>query len=119
LERVLELNGPFYAQFQFQPRRGLDEIAARFDPNRAAFLRRVFQCAKQIQSALVRRLRAERHETLAAPRQLARFLCGISSPAASRAKLRSPPSFGEFESIPFQEVLTFLETLDQAEGGRV
>ena len=35
--------------------------------------------------AVVRRLRAENHEALAKPRQLARFLCGISSPASTRA----------------------------------
>ncbi len=56
----------------------------------------------------VRRLRAEDHEALAAPRQLARFLCGISSPAATRAKLRSHAMFGAFERVPFNEVLEFV-----------
>ena len=57
----------------------------------------------------LRRLRAEGHAALATPRQLARFLCGIASPATTRAKLRGHHMFGMFESVPFQEVLTFVE----------
>ena len=55
------------------------------------------------------RLRAEGHEALATPRQLSRFLCGIASPATTRAKLRAHPMFGTFEPVPFQEVLSFVE----------
>ena len=57
----------------------------------------------------LRHLRAERHDALAAPRQLARFLCGIASPATTRAKLRAHGMFGRFQSVPFQEVLAFVE----------
>ena len=57
----------------------------------------------------LRQLRAERHDALAAPRQLARFLCGISSPATTRARLRGHPMFGSFKSVPFHEVLAFVE----------
>ena len=35
----------------------------------------------------IRALRDERHAALNTPRQLARFLCGISSPAVTRARL--------------------------------
>ena len=55
------------------------------------------------------RLRAEGHAALAAPRQLARFLCGIASPATTRARLRSHAMFGTFESAPFHDVLSFVE----------
>ena len=57
----------------------------------------------------LRHLRAEDHDALATPRQLARFLCGIASPATTRAKLRTHNMFGMFESVPFQEVLAFVE----------
>jgi ATP-dependent DNA helicase RecQ len=55
------------------------------------------------------RLCAEGHEALAASRQLARFLCGISSPATTRARLRGHPMFGRFGSVPFHKVLAFVE----------
>lgn len=57
----------------------------------------------------VRRLREEGIEALTLPRQLARFLCGIASPATTRAKLRNHPMFGQLESVPFKEVLEFVE----------
>ena len=50
-------------------------------------------------------LRRENRSALAAPRQLTRFLCGIKSPAATRAKLATHTSFGRMESTPFQKVL--------------
>jgi ATP-dependent DNA helicase RecQ len=56
--------------------------------------------------ATVRRLRAEANAALQTPRQLARFFCGISSPATSRAKLRSRPEFGQWSHVPFADVLT-------------
>ena len=46
---------------------------------------------------------------LATPRQTARFLCGVSSPATSQAKLRSHAMFGSLDSVPFREVLAFVE----------
>ena len=46
---------------------------------------------------------------LAAPRQLTRFLCGIASPAATRAKLRKHALFGTLETVPFHEVLRLAE----------
>ncbi|NQT38675.1 MAG: C-terminal helicase domain-containing protein, partial [Planctomycetes bacterium] len=56
----------------------------------------------------IRQLRAEGHAALAAPRQLARFLCGLSSPATGRARLRRHPLFGRFDSVPFHRVLEFV-----------
>ena len=63
----------------------------------------------EAEAGLLRQLRAESHDALATPRQLARFLCGIASPATTRAKLRTHALFGAFESVPFQEVLAFVE----------
>ena len=54
-------------------------------------------------------LRAEKLAALTAPRQVARFLCGIASPATTRAKLRRHPMFGTLETVPFREVLAFVE----------
>ena len=54
---------------------------------------------------LIADLRRENHEALAAPRQLARFLCGIPSPALSRAKLTKDNRYGALTGVPFREVL--------------
>lgn len=53
----------------------------------------------------------ENHPALAAPRQLSRFLCGLSSPATSH--IRPPLSrhhlFGSLDELPFKKVLEFIE----------
>ena len=46
---------------------------------------------------------------LGTPRQLTRFLCGLSSPATSRAKLTKRPEFGRYTATPFRLVLGFVE----------
>ncbi len=48
---------------------------------------------------------AERHDALRSPRQLARFLCGISSPSTTRGKLRTRAEFGQWQQVPFADVL--------------
>ena len=52
-------------------------------------------------------LRSSHPEALADPRQAARFLCGLSSPALTRNKLSSHELFGIFENRRFAEVLTW------------
>ncbi len=47
LADVLESTGAFYNEYQFVPLRSSREILARFDPERAGFLRQVFASAKQ------------------------------------------------------------------------
>jgi ATP-dependent DNA helicase RecQ len=42
------------------------------------------------------------------PRQQARFLCGLSSPATTRAKMKGHPLFGHFDAEPFQHVMAML-----------
>jgi ATP-dependent DNA helicase RecQ len=52
---------------------------------------------------------AQRHAPLGTPRQLARYLCGINSPAATRAKLQKERMFGALSTVPFEEVLRWAE----------
>ncbi len=53
-------------------------------------------------------VRDEGHEALQHPRQLARFLCGLTSPATSRARLSRHPRFGCFAELSFADVLDFV-----------
>jgi ATP-dependent DNA helicase RecQ len=53
----------------------------------------------------VRALIAENHSALRQPRQVARFLCGLPSPATARGKLRQHEAFGLLAGLPFNKVL--------------
>jgi ATP-dependent DNA helicase RecQ len=53
----------------------------------------------------------EKHAALGTPRQLARFLCGMSSPASMRARLYRNDSYGLLSDLPFAEVEIFAESL--------
>ena len=53
----------------------------------------------------------EGHAALRAPRQMARFLCGLTSPATSRDRLGRHDSFGLLEDYPFQQVLEQTESI--------
>jgi ATP-dependent DNA helicase RecQ len=53
----------------------------------------------------------EKHAALGTPRQLARFLCGMSSPASMRARLYKNDAYGLLSSLPFTEVEIFAESL--------
>jgi ATP-dependent DNA helicase RecQ len=64
--------------------------------------RRAFEAEHR---AIVKEVKAERHQALATPRQLARFLCGLASPAATRAKLGKDPRFGALADFPFSRVM--------------
>ena len=44
---------------------------------------------------------------LGEPRQQARFLCGLSSPAVTSARLSRHALFGALEPYPFSEVLAW------------
>jgi ATP-dependent DNA helicase RecQ len=54
-------------------------------------------------------LRAENHAALGTPLQMARFLCGISSPAAAKAKLQRRAEFGIWQHHRFSDILRMLE----------
>ncbi len=57
----------------------------------------------------IRSLIFEEHAALASPRALTRYLCGLTSPATSRAKLTKRPEFGRWAAVPFREVLKQVE----------
>ena len=59
--------------------------------------------------AALRKLRGENHKSLKSPRQITRFLCGLSSPQASRERLGKHPLCGAWGQRPFREVLEFVE----------
>ncbi len=63
------------------------------------------------EAEVVRQLQAEAHAALAHPRQMTRFLCGLTSPAATRARLNRHPFFGCLSEAPFQDVLAFVDRL--------
>ncbi len=58
-----------------------------------------------ISAGELRTLRSEHSRALGGARQLARFLCGIASPALSTAKLTRHPRFGAAGEVPFAEVM--------------
>ena len=60
------------------------------------------------EAEIANRVKGENHTPLAHPRQMARFLCGITSPAATRAKLNRHPDFGALGEFPFQKVLAMV-----------
>ena len=64
----------------------------------------------------VRGVMAERHEALASPRQLARFLCGITSPRTTRGKLSKHALFGTYEKVPFDLVMNAVADLAAPDG---
>jgi ATP-dependent DNA helicase RecQ len=56
-------------------------------------------------------LRAEHPAALSATRQMTRFLCGIASPASTKAKLTRHPLFGSTARVPFAQVAAALKAL--------
>jgi len=55
-------------------------------------------------------LTEDRHPALATSRQLARYLCGLSSPATTRARLTGRPEFGMLADIAFPRVMDWVES---------
>jgi ATP-dependent DNA helicase RecQ len=66
-------------------------------------------------AAAFAQLRAAHPDALSETRQSARFLCGLTSPALTRAKLARHPLFGSLETRRFQEVLDMLTVSSYAE----
>ena len=62
---------------------------------------------------VIENLLSEYPDHFASPRDQARFLCGLSSPAMIRAKLTRHESYGVCSSIPFPKVLTQLSIADE------
>ena len=59
--------------------------------------------------ALIKELIGENHRALATRRQLARFLCGLASPATTRAGLTKDRRFGVLADFPFSRILKLAE----------
>ena len=59
----------------------------------------------------VRQLAAEAHPALRTARQRARFLCGLPSPAATRARLQRDDRYGLLAKLPFATVLELCEAI--------
>jgi ATP-dependent DNA helicase RecQ len=60
-----------------------------------------------VRVAAVLALVEEHPSVLGTPRQVAKFLCGLSSPAFTQAKLHRNPLFGRLEEYRFQDVLAW------------
>jgi ATP-dependent DNA helicase RecQ len=56
-------------------------------------------------------LQRQHTEALTSPRQIARFLCGMSSPLLTQTKLNKHPDFGSLAEVPFRTVLEAAEQL--------
>ena len=61
------------------------------------------------QLQMIAALAGEAYPALAHPRQMARFLCGLNSPATTRDRLTTHEAFGSLEKTPFHDVLTACE----------
>lgn len=68
-----------------------------------------FRSATDDELSIVKDLVDQKHAALATPRQLARFLCGMASPAATRARLTRHNAFALLSDLPFAEVLIIAE----------
>jgi ATP-dependent DNA helicase RecQ len=64
------------------------------------------------EAARLARLVAEHAAVFAEPRALARFLCGLTSPALTAARLTRHELFGSMETADFREVLAWAQTQD-------
>ena len=60
---------------------------------------------------LIQAVMRERQAALRNPRQIARFLCGIASPASTGSRLKSHRAFAIFSDLPFLEVLATVKAL--------
>jgi len=54
-------------------------------------------------------VRMQAGAALAHPRNAAKFLCGLTSPGLTKAKLSRHPLFGSLETVPFHAILRFCE----------
>lgn len=72
--------------------------------------------AGQVDMEALRELRKNNPAALGEPRQIARYLTGLISPAASRARLGGNPLFGSLDHRRFAEVLQWAEEFVQHEG---
>ncbi len=60
---------------------------------------------------VVRCAASQQHAALTGSRQLARFLCGMTSPAATRVRLGRHAAFGLLAELPFAELLVIAQAV--------
>lgn len=65
----------------------------------------VYRPISQMQRNIIQQILAEGHPALRQPRQLARFLCGLPSPATSRTRLTAHKLFGALSEVSFRLLL--------------
>ena len=58
-------------------------------------------------------LRKKYPDALRTPRQMTRFLCGLTSPMQTKAKLKKHDLFGSCEEIPFDQVMKIVTEMEQ------
>ena len=63
------------------------------------------------QAEIIDQIHRAGYGSLRQPRQMARFLCGLTSPATSREKLSRNEHFGMLGEVPFRDVLVHAESL--------
>lgn len=70
----------------------------------------------QIDADLASQVASLRSETptLADVHRLTRFLCGVTTPALSRARLGNNPLFGKLAHVPFAHVMAWVESLQSS-----
>jgi ATP-dependent DNA helicase RecQ len=81
-----------------------------FRPGQAAVIQALLECKAalaDLDTASFHALRAQHPNALGHPRQTARFLCGLNSPALTKAKLTRHALFGVFEDRRFAHVLAW------------
>ena len=61
--------------------------------------------------AAMHQIMGERHAALRSARQIARFFCGLTSPATTRNRLTRHDSFGMLDHLPFADVLIQTESI--------
>jgi len=67
---------------------------------------------KEVPLEIIHEMLAEKHAALRSARQMTRFLCGMTSPATTRARLTTKhDSFGALSEFSFEEVLLSCETV--------
>ena len=57
----------------------------------------------------IQRVVAQKRAVLASPERMARFLCGIHSPAMMRYRLYNRPEWGMLERLPYEDVLSYTQ----------
>ncbi|MDF1657171.1 MAG: RecQ family ATP-dependent DNA helicase [Verrucomicrobiales bacterium] len=62
-------------------------------------------------AAVIQQTKLEGHPALRQPRQIARFLSGLSSPATTRARLQRDERFGSLAEVPFLDLLDHISAL--------